>query len=101
MRIAFDGSALRPQRTGVGYYTEHLLRHLATALGSDDELIVLSNCPVETSTPLPDRVTVRHDGHRLPRMLWMQTRAPAMLRQLQADVVHFTNGMVPFAQTAP
>ena len=29
MRIAFDGTALRPGRTGVGYYTEHLLHHLA------------------------------------------------------------------------
>src|SRR5262249_22428271 len=101
MRIAFDGSALRPNRTGVGYYTEHLLRHLATVLAPADELIVLSNCPVETTAPLPERVTVRHDARRLPRMLWMQTRAPAMLRELNADVVHFTNGMVPIAQRAP
>ena len=28
MRIAFDGTTLRPGRTGVGYYTEHLLHHL-------------------------------------------------------------------------
>jgi hypothetical protein len=28
MRIAFDGTTLRPGRTGVGYYTEHLLRHV-------------------------------------------------------------------------
>ena len=29
MRIAFDGTTLTPGRTGVGYYTEHLLQHLA------------------------------------------------------------------------
>ncbi len=28
MRIAFDGTTLRPGRTGVGYYTEHLLHHV-------------------------------------------------------------------------
>ena len=37
MRIAFDGTALRPGRTGVGYYTEHLLHHLART-ATDDEL---------------------------------------------------------------
>ena len=42
MRIAFDGTALRPGRTGVGYYTEHLLHHLAQ-VASNDELIVVSN----------------------------------------------------------
>ena len=101
MRIAFDGSALRPNRTGVGYYTEHLLRHLAETLPPDDELIVLSNCTVEMTAPLPDRVRVWHDARRLPRMLWMQMRAPAMLRELDADVVHFTNGIVPIATAAP
>ena len=42
MRIAFDGTALRPGRTGVGYYTEHLLHHLAQT-ATNDELIVVSN----------------------------------------------------------
>src|SRR5690242_15406202 len=101
MRIAFDGSALRPKRTGVGYYTEHLLRHLAEALGPGDELFVLSNCPVETTAPLPGRVIVRHDERRQPRMVWMQTRAAAMLRELDADVAHFTNGMLPIATPRP
>ena len=36
MLIAFDGSTLRPRRTGVGYYTEHLLRHLAEEAPNDD-----------------------------------------------------------------
>ena len=57
MRIAFDGTALRPGRTGVGYYTEHLLHHLArTAI--NDELIVLSNRAIDTTAPLPPRVRV-------------------------------------------
>ena len=101
MRIGFDGSALRPERTGVGYYTEHLLRHLADAIGPDDELIVLSNCAVETTSPLPARVRVLHDAKHLPRMVWMQTRAPAMLREIHADVAHFTNGMMPLRIATP
>ena len=41
MRIAFDGTTLTAGRTGVGYYTEHLLQHLATEVEkTGDELIV-------------------------------------------------------------
>src|SRR5689334_9445988 len=101
MRIAFDGSALRPNRTGVGYYAEHLLRHLALGLGDGDELFVISNRPVETSSPLPAHVRVMRDDRHLPRMVWMQTRAPAMLREIRADVAHFTNGMLPLVSSVP
>ena len=100
MRIAFDGTALRPQRTGVGYYTEHLLHHLAQEAG-DDELIVLSNRPIETTLPLPPRVRVAAPSWRAPRMVWMQTLAPTALREVEADVAHFTNGMLPLASPVP
>jgi glycosyltransferase involved in cell wall biosynthesis/radical SAM superfamily enzyme YgiQ (UPF0313 family) len=100
MRIAFDGTSLRPRRTGVGYYTEHLLRHLALT-ARDDELIVLSNRPVETDAPLPERVEVVTAQRRMPRMVWMQTGAPAALKRMRADVVHFTNGMLPVVSPVP
>ena len=100
MRIAFDGTTLRPGRTGVGYYTEHLLHHLA-ARAVDDDLVVISNRPVDTTRPLPARVEVASSSWRIPRMLWMQALAPRMLRRAHADVVHFTNGMVPLASPVP
>lgn len=96
MRIAFDGTTLRPGRTGVGYYTEHLLHQLA-AQGPDDDLIVVSNRPVDTTRPLPAHVRVAASPWRAPRMIWMQALAPRLLRKLQPDVVHFTNGMMPLA----
>jgi len=100
MRIAFDGTALRPGRTGVGYYTEHLLHHLArTAI--NDELIVLSNRAIDTTAPLPSRVRVATPARRVPRLVWMQTLAPTALRQVDADVVHFTNGMLPILSPTP
>src|SRR5260221_677736 len=74
MRIAFDGTALRPRRTGVGYYTEHLLRHLAqTADG--DEFVIVSNRPVETDAPLPDRVRRKY-GLRDRIVLYVGTIEP-------------------------
>ena len=66
MRIAFDGSTLRPGRTGVGYYTEHLLHHLV-AEARDDELIVVSNRPIDTTRPLPSHVRVIAPSWRMPR----------------------------------
>jgi len=100
MRIAFDGTALRPGRTGVGYYTEHLLHHLAR-IATNDELIVLSNRAIDTTAPLPPRVRVATPPRRVPRLVWMQTLASTALRQVDADVVHFTNGMVPLVSPAP
>jgi len=94
MRIAFDGTALRPGRTGVGYYAEHLLRHLADD-AENDELIVVSNRAIDTTSPLPSRVRVATPARHVPRLVWMQTLAVTALRQVEADVVHFTNGMLP------
>src|SRR4029450_2735761 len=101
MRIALDGSALRPHRTGVGSRPDHLLHPAADAIGPDDELIVLSNQPVDTTGPLPPRVRVLQDTRHLPRMVWMQTRAAAMVKAVGADVAHFTNGMMPIASSVP
>jgi glycosyltransferase involved in cell wall biosynthesis len=96
MRIVFDGTTLTPGRTGVGYYTEHLLQHLAReVVNTGDEIIVVSNKPIDTQAPLPPHVRV-HDGHRFPiRIGWMQLRAARALAALRPDVAHFTNGMIP------
>jgi len=98
MRIAFDGTTLRPRRTGVGYYTEHLLHHLARQV---DELTVLSNQPVDTDRPLPPHVRVVTSPRHVPRMVWIQLQATAALRAMGAEVAHFTNGMVPLASSVP
>jgi anaerobic magnesium-protoporphyrin IX monomethyl ester cyclase len=100
MRIAFDGSTLRPRRTGVGYYTEHLLHHLAAEINGD-ELVVISNAAVHTTRPLPPHVRIAASLSRLPRIAWMQASAARTLVALDADVAHFTNGMVPLGSDVP
>jgi glycosyltransferase involved in cell wall biosynthesis len=101
MRIAFDGTTLTPGRTGVGYYTEHLLQHLAREVErTNDELIVVSNQPIDTTQPLPRHVRV-HDRLRFPlRIAWMQLLAGRVLDTVRADVAHFTNGMLPLGTGA-
>src|SRR5688572_6623585 len=101
MRIAFDGTTLTPGRTGVGYYTEHLLQHLAREVqATGDELIVVSNQAIDTSTPLPRHVRV-YERLRFPvRIGWMQLLAGRVLEDVRADVAHFTNGMLPLGTSA-
>ena len=102
MRIAFDGTTLRPGRTGVGYYTEHLLHHLAARAGDDRDRRHLEppgrhDAPAAGATCGSPR-----SPRRIPRMVWMQTLgAAAAAAAEQADVVHFTNGMVPLASPVP
>jgi len=100
MHIAFDGTTLRPGRTGVGYYTEHLLRHAAAQRG-DDAITVISNSPIEMTYPMPEGVRTDVSAAWAPRFVWMQTHTPRVLRRIHADVVHFTNGMVPVASPIP
>jgi glycosyltransferase involved in cell wall biosynthesis len=102
MRIAFDGTTLTAGRTGVGYYSEHLLQHLAREMESTgDELIVISNKPVATEQPLPRHVVV-HAADRFPiRAVWMQGIAARVLDRIGADVAHFTNGMMPVTASTP
>ena len=102
MRIAFDGTTLTPGRTGVGYYTEHLLQHLAREVeATGDEIVVVSNQAIDTERPLPPHVRV-HDGHRFPvRIGWMQMRAQRALDAVRPDVAHFTNGMMPIGSPVP
>lgn len=101
MKIAFDGTTLQPRRTGVGYYTEHLLHHLADLARDPDELVVISNRQPVTSKPLPSHVQTRTSHARMVRLAWMQAAAPGVLRDVDADVAHFTNGMIPLATRVP
>ena len=102
MRIAFDGTTLRPGRTGVGYYTEHLLHHLAHG-AADDEL----DRRVEPRRSTRRRRCRRGCGSR--RSAWRvaadgldaDARAARCCGEVEADVVHFTNGMVPLASPVP
>ena len=100
MRIAFDGTALQPHRTGVGYYTEHLLHHLVEEATTDD-VVVISNRKIDTAGPLPARAIRHETASSLPRQVWTQVIAPRALRALDVDVAHFTNGMMPVASPVP
>ncbi|HEX5473364.1 MAG TPA: glycosyltransferase family 1 protein [Vicinamibacterales bacterium] len=100
MRIAFDGTTLLPDRTGVGYYAEHLLQHLATEFPGD-EITVISNRPIDTVLPLPRNVRVCETHQFGLRLAWLQAVAPRVLDTIRPDVAHFTNGITPIATPCP
>ncbi len=100
MRIAFDASCLRAPQTGVGFYAEHLLRHLA-ARPDECELILISNRTPETSAPLPATVRVAEGRRFRFRSVWLQTHVPRLLRETQPDLAHFTNAAAPLRKRFP
>src|SRR4029450_1399443 len=88
-------------RTGSGYSPESPLQRLAQEVKqTGDELVVVSNQPIDTAEPLPRHVRV-HADHRFPvRIVWMQMVAGRVLDDMRADVAHFTNGMLPLGTGA-
>jgi anaerobic magnesium-protoporphyrin IX monomethyl ester cyclase len=100
MRVAFDGTTLQPRRTGVGFYTEHLLLHLAAHLPAGD-LVVVANRRPDLAQPLPEGVPVVAVGRSLVRTAWMQTLAPWLIARAGADIAHFTNGIMPLLCPVP
>lgn len=99
MRIAFDGSTLTSEKTGVGFYTENLLLSLAGNFCED--LDVISHREMVTSRPLPSDLRTRVRGRGCPRTLWMQLVAPTMMKKFDPSVAHFTNSVTPIRKVAP
>ena len=100
MRIAYDATTLRPWQTGIGYYSEHLLRHLLEA-AQDCKFQLISNRKIETSLPLGREVPLVEEGRFPLRSVWMQTTAPRLLSRLKPDLAHFTNSVSPLRKTVP
>ncbi|HLV02602.1 MAG TPA: glycosyltransferase family 1 protein [Acidobacteriota bacterium] len=100
MRIAFDGTTLRAQQTGVGLYSEHLFSHLSQRV-TDERLYLISNQAIVSSRPLPEDTTIYTKMSFPVRAVWMQCLAPFVLKALEADVAHFTNSIAPLLTRTP
>jgi glycosyltransferase involved in cell wall biosynthesis len=100
MRLGIEVTTCTASRTGVGYYTEHLVDALLQTRGADDEVVLLSNRP-----PAPE-LQARwsrhlHVGGVGVRALWMQADLPRMLSDAGVDVGVFPNYAVPLASPCP
>ncbi len=91
LRIAIDATTWAPGRTGVGLYTERLIRAWQQ-LPYGDELVLFTNrfadAPAQSGLPV--------HGPAMPvRALWLQTALPAQLVRLRPDVALFPNYLAP------
>jgi glycosyltransferase involved in cell wall biosynthesis len=96
MRLGIEVTTCTPSRTGVGYYTEHLVDALLATRVPGDDVVLLSNRP-----PAPE-LEARwsrhlHVGGPAVRAVWMQTAVPQMLTKTGVDVGVFPNYVVPLA----
>src|SRR4051812_38077349 len=100
MRLAVEVTTCTTSRTGIGYYTQHLVDALLETRPAGDDLVLISNRP-----PAPE-LAARWAGHlrvagSRVRALWMQLDAPGLLSAAGADVAAFPNYVMPVACPCP
>ncbi len=104
MRILIDGRTIQDHFPGIGRYVYNLI--LALAPQVEGELWVLVDDRAHnTRYPLSDLARpagVRLINTHVPVFHWReQTRLPALIRELQPDVVHFPYNVRPFRLGLP
>lgn len=100
MKLGVEIATCTRARTGVGYYTEHLVDALLETRAAGDEVVLLSN-----RSPSPELAS-RWSSHlhvsgRNVRAAWMQLDVPRLLSATGADVAVFPNYVVPLASPCP
>jgi glycosyltransferase involved in cell wall biosynthesis len=100
MRLAVEITTCTPLRTGVGYYTEHLVDALLDTRRPGDEVVLLSNRPPAPELAQRWAPHVHISGPAV-RALWMQSAVPRMLADTRADLGVFPNYAAPLASPCP
>ncbi len=97
LRIVVDVTTWAPERTGIGLYTERLLRAWLVD-HPEDTLYAASNIGFSELGPAP----MPHIGPRFPvRAVWLQTALPLQTARLRPDFAFFPNYMAPIFPTCP
>jgi glycosyltransferase involved in cell wall biosynthesis len=95
VKVLVDVTTWCPGRTGVGLYTEHVLRSWL-ALGQD-ELILATNTDDREFV----EIAAQKIGPRMPiRAVWMQTALALQAAKLKPDAAFFPNYMAPLTLAA-
>jgi glycosyltransferase involved in cell wall biosynthesis len=100
MRLAVEVTTCTASRTGIGYYTQHLVDALLQTRPAEDELVLISNRPPAPELASRWVANLRVSGAPI-RALWMQVDAPRLLSEAGADVAAFPNYVVPMACPCP
>ena len=97
--IAFDVSAVKAHRTGVGTYSEHL----ASAIGSLGlPIALMTNRPEDLPPALASMKTLTSpQWPRWPTLAWLQLTAPRCANRAGAQLAHYTTGRAPLKGGPP
>lgn len=102
MRIGADLSAIQTTKSGVDWYTHHVIREMMALLAPGEELFLFSNRDTgfEGAAAERDQVTVIRSGFRYQEP-WRQFILPVMLKKYGIDVCFFTNFVSALAAPCP
>jgi glycosyltransferase involved in cell wall biosynthesis len=100
MRLAVEVSTCSAERTGIGYYTEHLVDGLLATRAPSDDVVLISNG--KPAAELVDRwQRYLHTGGVPVRSIWMQRDAPRLLAEVGAGFAVFPNYLAPIGVRCP
>jgi glycosyltransferase involved in cell wall biosynthesis len=100
MKLVVEVTTCTSERTGIGYYTEHLVDALIATAAPGDEIALIGN---RALAPIPARKwagRVQTDGAPI-RYIWMQRDAGRLLQEAGADFALFPNYLAPLAAPCP
>jgi glycosyltransferase involved in cell wall biosynthesis len=100
MRLAVEVSTCSAERTGIGYYTEHLVDGLLSTRAPGDDVVLISNG--KPAAELVDRwQRYMHTGGVPVRSIWMQRDAARLLDEAGAGFAVFPNYLAPIGLRCP
>lgn len=98
MRVALDCRSVFDGAGGIGRSTAELARELPRHLGADDSLVLLLGARRPSGALAQDpRVQVAATDASMIDPVFEQVHLPALLRQLEVDLVHMTCFTTPIA----
>ena len=101
MKVAFDATVVHGPKSGVGYYSQELLRALLT-LEDPENYFVFSHRPLSpTLVASGEHVRFSEKRHCPVRAFYLHFLLPGLLRNEKPDLVHYTNFLAPVNEAHP
>ncbi len=95
MKIAYDATVVHGEKSGVGYYSQELIRALAQ-LDGPERYWAFSHRPLSPDVVQPGaRVSFASSGHFPARAVYLHAILPRLLDLESPDLVHYTNFLAP------
>lgn len=101
MRIGIDATAVPPKPMGAGLYIIYLIKELAE-MDTPYQFVVFAQEYLRPLLPREDRGNIQyrwiHNMHPAVRLLWEQTRFPALVKQETLDLLHSPHYTMPLSK---